>query len=275
MPVVLVGSWGRTGWQTPRCSVGPGGWKLSHHHELAGWHQLRTPPHVWERFSGATIQEVLLAPNSALGWILLFSQCTHSQQEYPGLKRWEKDVQTNLSKTTLTLLSDVFTLIERRTLTHTYPAYPRWIGICQSISANLARSHRKEWKSCHLQDILHPSTFCYDPAQPQKATIPTKHPLLLEDPAGLHLGSSEPCNNPLLALSIQQPYKCRGTIFCLLWVNKWIFMEVQGHSRFLMLSYFVPKFLSPGIRSLCSEVWSYQLLYFSPHFYPFCIILLK
>lgn len=60
--------------------------------------------------------------------------------------------------------------------------------------------------------------------------------------------------------------------FCLLRVEKWIFMAVQGHSWFLMLSYFVPKFLGSGIRSLCSEVWSYQLLHSPTHFYPFCII---
>lgn len=145
--------------------------------------------------------------------------------------------------------SDVFTLIERRTLTHTYSAYPRWISICRAMSANLAHSHRKEWKSCHLQDILLPSIFCYNPAQPQKATIPTKHPLLLEDPAGLHLGSSELCNDPLLALSIQQPYKRRDTIFLLA-----LGEQMNIYYQFPMLSYFVPKFLSSGIRSLCSEV---------------------
>lgn len=49
--------------------------------------------------------------------------------------------------------------------------------------------------------------------------------------------------------------------FCLFWVNKLIFMEVQAHSWFLMLSYFVRKFLSSGIRSLCSMKLSAALFF--------------
>lgn len=69
---------------------------------------------------------------------------------------------------------------------HTYSAYPSRISMCQSVSANLAHN---------------------------LVPIPTKHPLLLEDPTGLHLSFSELCNDSLLALSIQHSYKHRGAIF--------------------------------------------------------------
>lgn len=69
---------------------------------------------------------------------------------------------------------------------HTYSAYPRRISVCQSISANLAH------------DLV---------------PIPKKHLLFLENPTGLHLSFSEPCNDSLLALSIYHSYKHRGAIF--------------------------------------------------------------
>lgn len=65
------------------------------------------------------MQQVLSAPNSSLGWMSLhFSPCTHGLQKYPGLKGWEKDRGTNLSKNHA-YSSDVFTLIERKT-SHAY-----------------------------------------------------------------------------------------------------------------------------------------------------------
>lgn len=53
-----------------------------------------------------------------------------------------------------------------------------------------------------------PANLCKSSPQP-KVPIPTKHPLLLEDPTGLHLSF----NDSLLALSIQHSNKHRGAIF--------------------------------------------------------------
>lgn len=57
-----------------------------------------------------------------------------------------------------------------------------------------------------------PVNLCKSSPQ-HKVPIPTKHPLLLEDPTGLHLSFTELCNDSLLALSIQHSYKHRGAIF--------------------------------------------------------------
>lgn len=163
-----AGSWGRTGWQALRCSPGPGGWKLSHHlHEFLSWHQLHTPPHLRERFSGAASQKALLAPTSTRGWkSLLFSQWTHSQLAYPGLKGWQNDVKTFQPPKPPVYSSYAFSLVEGRTLVDTYSAYPRRISVCQAISANLAHSQKSQFPqsilSCWriLQDCISALQSC-------------------------------------------------------------------------------------------------------------------
>lgn len=64
--------------------------------------------------------------------------------------------------------------------------------------------------------------------------VPTKHPLLLEDPAGLRLGFSELYNNPLLTLSIQQTYKPRDSIFLLVLGEQ---INIYGSSSAFLVPY--------------------------------------
>lgn len=110
------------------------------------------------------------------GWkCLLSSQWSHGQQEYPGLKGWPKDVQTFQPPKHPVYSSYAFTLLEGKTGAHLL--------------------------SLSQEDQYMPVNLCKSSPQP-KVPIPTKHPLLLEDPTGLHLSSSELCNDSLLALSI-------------------------------------------------------------------------
>lgn len=149
--------------------------------------------------------------------------------------------------------------------------------VCLSVSANLAH----EQKGAEIQPSPRNLTFLHLPAQlllksTQPRKVPIKHPLLSEPSRGtiashLFRAVQIPCLLYQYS-SLWQPHKHRDTIFLPALCEQ--MNKVQGHSQFLMLSYLVPKFLSSEIRSLCSEVSSWQPLYFFPLFHPFWIILL-
>lgn len=205
-----------------------------------------TTPSKGKVFWSCNSKKALLAPNSTQGWkCLLFSQWTHGQQAYPGLKGWQKDVQTFQLLNPPVYSSYAFSLVEGRTLVHTYPAYPRRISVCQSISANPAHSHKGP--NSHKASSLGGGSY---------RIAPQLFRAMQWFPACF-------INTALL-----QAQRCHFSA-CSGWINEylWQFKDMLDS----LCCYFVPKFLGSRIRSLCSEVWSYQLLYFPPHFYPFCI----